>query len=246
MTQVHDGFFSDRFAELKLDTKIDRAEDEARWLLDFLPPRPVVSDLGCGCGRISIALAKQGANVIGVDSNAGYLEIARQRARTAGVAVEWRCATDLDMSDVAAFDGVVSLFTSFGYHDDDGTREVLRKIHRGLRPAGLLVIETQNRDHASVWTVSATVERTPDGTEILKEYEFDPLTSRKTIRFRYLRDNKITDGGRLKVRLFSAHELMIWLSEAGFCVEGLYGNSRGATFDPTGEKLVAVARKVDG
>jgi len=245
MSPAEPGFFSERFAEFKLDSKIERAGREAAWLCTLLPAAPHVLDLGCGRGRVAIALAGLGAHVVGLDQNADYLEVARKRAEIAGVPVTWRCGRDLDLADVDAFDGAISMFTSFGYHDDVDSRAVLRRIRRALRPGGILVIETQNRDDPGVLSTSASVERIDDHTEILKEYEFDVTSSRKKMKFRYLVAGTVVDGGMLEVRLFSAHELMLWLAADGFEVRSLYGSSRGDEFRPTGEKLVVVARKVD-
>jgi SAM-dependent methyltransferase len=69
-------------------------ETQERLLLDALAPvagRSVV-DVGTGTGRAAIGLAAAGAVVTGLDASAEMLEVARQRARDAGVAVTFDVA----------------------------------------------------------------------------------------------------------------------------------------------------------
>jgi 2-polyprenyl-3-methyl-5-hydroxy-6-metoxy-1,4-benzoquinol methylase len=63
--------------------------DEERALLRVLRPRPGgrVLDAGCGDGRLLVSLARQGLRVVGVDASGVMLRAARDRARTAGLAV---------------------------------------------------------------------------------------------------------------------------------------------------------------
>lgn len=69
-----------------------------------------VLDVGTGTGRAAIGLARGGATVVGVDASSEMLEVARERAAAAGVAVTF------DVGDAHAlpfsaghFDGAVSL-----------------------------------------------------------------------------------------------------------------------------------------
>lgn len=55
-----------------------------------------VVELGVGSGRIAVPTAATGVKVIGVDSSAGMLEIARQQAETAGVST----LVDLRLGDL--------------------------------------------------------------------------------------------------------------------------------------------------
>ncbi|NJL26785.1 MAG: class I SAM-dependent methyltransferase [Thermoanaerobaculia bacterium] len=56
----------------------------------LVPAGGTVLDVGCGAGVEAIFMASLGFEVIGVDRSEAGLEIARERAKTAGVGVEWR------------------------------------------------------------------------------------------------------------------------------------------------------------
>ncbi|RRR68113.1 MAG: class I SAM-dependent methyltransferase, partial [Candidatus Viridilinea halotolerans] len=52
------------------------------------PPRRVL-DLACGTGAASLAFARTGAAVMGIDRSSAMLDIAIARARTAGLAIHF-------------------------------------------------------------------------------------------------------------------------------------------------------------
>ena len=58
--------------------------------------------LGCGTGRLGVALAADFAEVVGLDPNRAMVEHARERAAVAGTAhSEWRVGSDADLPDLA-------------------------------------------------------------------------------------------------------------------------------------------------
>ena len=63
-------------------------------MIDALGPSsgPRILDVGTGTGRAAIALAKAGADVVGVDASEEMLAVARDRAREAGARVQFDVA----------------------------------------------------------------------------------------------------------------------------------------------------------
>src|SRR5918912_194906 len=64
------------------------------------PRRRRVLDLGCGEGGYSRELARRGASVVGVDGSARLIEVARERARAAGLDVTHICANASAMREI--------------------------------------------------------------------------------------------------------------------------------------------------
>jgi len=59
-------------------------------------------DLGCGTGRLGVALADDFAEVVGLDPNETMVEFARERASVTGAEnTEWRVASDADLPELA-------------------------------------------------------------------------------------------------------------------------------------------------
>jgi cyclopropane fatty-acyl-phospholipid synthase-like methyltransferase len=63
-------------------------------LAEFVQSEPTARalDIGCGTGTQSVYLAKHGWDVTGIDEIERPLRLARERARAAGVEVDWRQA----------------------------------------------------------------------------------------------------------------------------------------------------------
>jgi SAM-dependent methyltransferase len=99
---------------------------------------PRVLDAACGSGRLTVELARTGADVTGFDTNARQLDVARRRATEEGVALTLLEADfngALPFPD-GAFDAVVSRLALMAADDAVAT---LRELARVLEPGGRLV-----------------------------------------------------------------------------------------------------------
>ena len=143
-----DAFWEKLYPFLFTDSKLEAARVEVDSVLRLAGlERGDVLDLACGPGRHSVALAKMGFGVTGVDLSGFLLAKARQRAGAQAVDVEWVQEDMCRFVRPEAFDLAISLFTSFGYFEskDDDLR-VLRNIHKSLRTGGTLVMEIAGRE----------------------------------------------------------------------------------------------------
>lgn len=98
-----------------------------------------ILDLGCGAGHNAIALAKQGAHVIGVDDSAHQIAEARAACEREETKVELHHAPLAELAFVRAetVDGVVSAYGLAPVEDLD---RVFRQVHRVLRQEHPLVM----------------------------------------------------------------------------------------------------------
>jgi 2-polyprenyl-3-methyl-5-hydroxy-6-metoxy-1,4-benzoquinol methylase len=179
LDRTNAAFFGELFADAKLDTKVERSAAEAEFILSLLRSRgiadpPRVLDLGCGRGRVAIELALKGAAVTGIDINQDYLSEAEKRARGRGAEVRWRRCDDRELGADGEYDAVISLYTTFGYHDDNGNERVLFNISHALAPSGLFTVELHNRDHSFIFSGEPALDYTGCNEEVLKDYSFDP------------------------------------------------------------------------
>lgn len=97
-----------------------------------LPRYATVLDLGCGTGRDTRALIDTGFAVTAVD---GSSEMAREAEKRIGRPVRVQLFEDLD--DVEAFDGIWAN-ASLLHVPRAGLPKVLTRVHRALKPGGLL------------------------------------------------------------------------------------------------------------
>jgi len=220
----------------------EQSDEEAEliWRLLELAPGLEVLDLACGHGRIANRLAARGVRVTGLDATAPFLERARADAAARGVEVEY---VEGDIRSLPwrepSFDAVVCWFTSFGYHEDDELRGVLRGVRAALRPGGRFVLDLNNLPVLMSRYLPATVvER--DGDLLVTIHRFDPVESRGYADYVAMR------GGEARryptfVRMFTFPELRDWLLAAGFSRVDAYGRD-GEPLNMEHRRLVAVAR----
>ena len=103
-----------------------------------------VLELGCGTGRVSLAMASAGAEVVGVDISPRMLETARRKADALGVAPRCRFQHG-DMGTVSLdqqFSLVVMPFRSFqSMLTVADQRQVLANVRVHLAPGGMLALD---------------------------------------------------------------------------------------------------------
>lgn len=120
----------------------DRSEVAVlEWLHAQLPDEASVLDLGCGPGRHSAYLAQQGLRVLGVDTSAVALELARARGVDAlrADALGRLPACPAGGQEGAGWDGVLLLDGNIGLGGDPHL--LLCRVRDLLAPAGHLLVE---------------------------------------------------------------------------------------------------------
>ncbi len=102
-----------------------------------------VLDLGCGGGFMAEALARAGANVIGVDPSAPAVAAAQEHAREGGLTIDYRVGTGERIPlESASTDCVVCVDVLEHVENVD---TVLDEIRRVLKPGGIFLFDTINR-----------------------------------------------------------------------------------------------------
>jgi len=100
-----------------------------------------VLDLGCGPGHHAVGLAERGFTVTAVDYSSSMLELARTRARQAGIATVTFVEADLNRPlplPAESFDGALCISV---LQVIDDPAEFAREVARTLRPGGRLLVE---------------------------------------------------------------------------------------------------------
>ncbi len=104
----------------------------------------VTLDLGCGGGFMSEALARRGAQVIGVDPSRAALDAAQAHAEAQGLVITYRegVGEAIPLPDTSV-DRVVCVDVLEHVQD---VGKVIAEIRRVLRPDGLFMFDTINRN----------------------------------------------------------------------------------------------------
>ena len=201
-----------------------------------------VLDLCCGPGRHTLAFARRGFNVMGVDRTERYLERAKNSADVRGLKINYVKSDMREFKKENSFDTALMMFTSFGYFDNpDDDRQVLKNIYASLKKNGYLLIESAGREIIKR-TFQPRDWREVDGNFLLEERDIDLLWPQIKNRWIVIEDG-IKYEFNLSIRLYSAGDLSGLLSECGFGEIKVYGNLSGVPYDENAERLVVVAVK---
>lgn len=240
----NDALWRDLYDFLFPESRFEAAAGEAAQILRLVRPRGrAMLDLCCGPGRFSVALAKRGYRVTGVDRTRFYLAKARARARAARVKVEWVNQDMRDFVRPGAFDLAISMYTSFGYfeHKVEDLR-VLRHVYESLRPGGAFLIDVGGKEWLARIFLPVTIQTLPDGRHLVSRHEiFDGWTR---IRNEWI----LVNGGRAKTwrfhhTIYSGQELRDLMERTGFEDVRIHGSLDGGEYGTKSLRLVAVGRK---
>jgi SAM-dependent methyltransferase len=227
------------------DSSFSAAPSEVRALLELcgLKGKLDVLDLPCGPGRHSLAFARGGHRVVGVDLTEAYVEEARAR-----FSEEPRLSAELLVGDMrtwcreGAFDLVANLYTSFGFFtDQDEDRACLQNFRRNLKEGGVLFMDVMSKEILARDFRPRDWHPMADGTRLFLERKVTEDWSWCEVTWSYLRDGDLqsVDFGH---RLYAASELRRELADAGFGSCRIYGGFDGRPYDHQAQRLVVVAQ----
>ena len=224
----------------------ERDRREVARLVDVLalPAGSRILDVPCGQGRHAHPLAEAGFLVDGLDYSQHLVDKAKERGT--GPALKYMRG---DMRRLPArwtgrFDGVLNLFTSFGffaYARDDA--KTIAEFARVLKPGGVLVWHGGSRDGVMAQFLSRDWWKSDDGTMIGHERSFDPLSGILSIETSW--DGPSGRGTRShRIRLYTASRLAELCLAAGLVVEEAYDGFRDRPLTRRSGEMMLVARKV--
>jgi SAM-dependent methyltransferase len=176
-----------------------------------------VLELGVGTGRIAVPIAAAGIEVVGVDLSAGMLEVARERAELAGVAVDLREGDMRDPPVEGEFPLVAIPFRSLLHMEtEEDRRAALRAVRARLAPTGRFVFDvfTPAADDIAD-THGKWLEREPG---IWERADWDERTRTLILRVRGEESE-----AEMSLAWLSVPEWTVLLGEEGFVVDAVYG-----------------------
>ena len=243
--QWFEGYFDEHYLPAH-GHGLERAPGEAEFLVRALdlPPGSAILDLACGHGRHAVELAARGYHVTGLDLSRVLLAKAEELAQARGVKLE---LIEEDMRRIpqtwaARFDGIVNVFTAWGYFERDAENEqVIEAVARSLKLGGRFLLDVINRE----WVI-----RHFHATHWHEEESGVVMLERATLNLRWggseaIRTFIFPDGRRVVrpifVRLYSLAEVVAMFERYHLAIKSVYGNWTGEEYGLDARRMIVVA-----
>jgi SAM-dependent methyltransferase len=204
-----------------------------------------ILDMGCGTGRLAVALTQRGHRVTGADPSAGMMRVARNRPGAARV--RWVDSDTKSLALETRFDLIVMTGNVFQvFLDDEEVRASLRTLRGHLAPGGRLAFETRNPlvEEWRSWRPHLTRETidVPGVGAVEVHYdiaEADGAFVTYETHYRFGPDD--VSVGRDTLRFMTQEELAAFLAEAGFTEIAWYGDWDRSPLTANSPEFVVVA-----
>jgi SAM-dependent methyltransferase len=211
--------------------------EEAAQVVELLALQPGarVLDAACGFGRFAAALSQHGIEAVGIDISPAAIAEAGRRCPGPDYLVH-----DLTQplpEDVAPFEALVNVYSSFGYGATEAEDlEMLACLHRALEPGGAIVMQLSDleRSRHRLRSDEKPVVRETNG--VIETLTVDFSSGR--LHVRYELDGDVVDS---RIRMYEREALERMFAEVGFDDICAYGDFAGKPKEPV-DRLVLVAR----
>lgn len=209
-----------------------------------LAPGATLLDVGCGLGLHAVELTRRGYTVVGLDLSPSMLARARAEAEDHGVKVNFLQADMREMTFDGVFDAILCYGTTFGYFDDEANKQLVERLHRALKPRGLLLLDVANRDFV-IRNQPNLVWFEGDGCVVMEESQMNYITSRLEVKRTVILDDGRQRENIYSIRTYSLHELGQLLHHQGFRVVEVTGWEAhpGVFFGGDSPKLIILAER---
>ena len=232
-----------------------RRRDVAFWQRLAAAQDGRVLELGCGTGRLTIPVARAGAQIVGIDRSEPMLARARQRVKRGKL----QRRLQLVRGDIRflpfrrPFDMVLAPYGMLqSLLRERDLQATLAAVHRVLKKGGTFGVELvadlpswqeyEKRISLKGWrrrpggahvTLTETVRQDPKKGLTIFDQEFTERRGRKTQSRTF----------SLAFRTLTVPQMVRRLEKAGFEVTALLGDYKGREWDPRAEVWVILARK---
>jgi SAM-dependent methyltransferase len=224
--------------------------ESVQWIAKIAPVTkyPALLDLGCGPGVYAEFFNEAGYRVTGLDISERSINYARNSAQMKNMHITYHLQDYLGMDFKEQFDLVTIISFDFGVLSTEDRAKLLRKIHKALKPNGLLIFDVFTKLQYSGKTECKSWEYAEEGffspEPHICLYSLYTYEEQTTFCNQYI---VITDKDVKCINIwehtFTKNELLKDLSDAGFIVNGLYGNIAGNDYCEDGKEICVVAGK---
>jgi len=204
-----------------------------------------VLDIGCASGELSIKLAKNGANVTGIDLNADLLKQAKQKEAFPNLTFSEGNMLNLKLDfQENQFDAVICFGNTLVHlHSPEEVRMMLSVVRHVLKPGGNLLLQILNYDYIIENQVHELPLIETENIRFIRNYVFEENAQHiQFITELHVKKEGLHIQNETKLLALKSSQLSTALSQSGFSEINLYSNFKCEPFGGKHLPLVAACR----
>ena len=207
-----------------------------------------ILDIGCGTGLLSVQLAKQGADVTGIDLSAEMLAVAEKRAQALSLPVNFVQQPMQQLSGFIGYDAAVIAIDSLNYlQEREEVLATFRNIHAALAVGGTLLFDVHSTFKTDVIFMEGPFTFDNGGIAYIWETEEGehPHSVYSELAFFIREQNGLYrrfDEVHIQ-RTFPIHDYVEMLMEAGFSIERIFADWEDEPPHDESERIFFQVRK---
>ncbi len=221
-------------------------------ILEWVPKSGPIIEFACGTGRLTIPLAEQGHEMIGVDIHGGMLERAKSKAIDKNLTIQWFLQDCTQLSLKQSTKLVFMSGNSFQHFLSNEVQDALfQSVHRHLEDGGIFIFDTRNPIIEELSKMDEYEEHFTHSNGLqVSEYHketFNPMTQIlhcETER-RFFKGGNLesVEKDKISLRYVFPLEMRRLINEHGFKLLHEYGDWNKNSLTPNSSQMVYVCQK---
>ncbi|ACK41600.1 MULTISPECIES: class I SAM-dependent methyltransferase [Dictyoglomus] len=230
-------FYEDMLTDEQTQIEVDFIRRE----LDLKDPKKIL-DMACGYGRHANRLALYGHEVVGVDISEKFLEMAMKEAEKLNVNVRYVLKDIREIDFEEEFDVVISMFTSFGYYEDEDNLKILKNVAKALKRGGKFLLDLSNRDFIlRNFLPYVVIER--EGNYMI-DFNIVDITEGRIYNKRVVIRDGVKKEKPFFIRLYAPTEIKFILESLGLKVIKFFGGYDSSPLSIYSRRMIIISEKV--
>ncbi len=206
-------------------------------------------DLACGTGSLTIALAKRGVDVYGIDASPSMLTVAQEKAAQANTPILFLCQRMEELDLFGTVDTVICTLDSINHlTEEKAVLQAFERVALFLEPNGYFVFDVNTPYKHRHILGSNTFLYDTDHVYCVWQNTLDEETGVVEINLDFFarqeKDIYRRSGECFYERPYDSAEIQILLERAGMELVDIYNDMTFTPASPEQERWVVVARKM--